>query len=365
MHLFQLVNRIRKTLMHHITKNIGAACMVIPDPGEKIEIRKILICRPNHRLGNQLLMTAILQEVSATFPNCTIDLFVKGTLSPLIFAHYKNVHNIICLPKKPHQHILLYIQGWMALRKTQYDLAINVVKGSSSGRLSTRWACATYKFFGDEIEDIKTKYADHEHVAKYPVYNLRNYLALLGFSNTIQTVPSLDIKLSASEIAQGKKILDGMVNFKKKTICLFTYATGAKCYTSEWWTQFYEQLKLTFAHYHFIEVLPVENISQLSFRVPSFYSKDVREIASVIANTELFIGADSGIMHLSSAAHTPTVGLFCVTNPNIFQPYGNHSVGIDTNRGQPADWMKTIKAVLQQAAAGKEHHAMQEALAHI
>jgi ADP-heptose:LPS heptosyltransferase len=37
-----------------------------------------------------------------------------------------------------------------------------------------------------------------------------------------------------------------------------------------------------------------------------FYSKDIREIGAVIANTEIFIGADSGIMHLASASLTPT-----------------------------------------------------------
>jgi ADP-heptose:LPS heptosyltransferase len=41
-----------------------------------------------------------------------------------------------------------------------------------------------------------------------------------------------------------------------------------------------------------------ENVSQIAFKSPTFYSKDIREIGAVIANTEIFIGADSGIMHL-------------------------------------------------------------------
>ena len=57
-------------------------------------------------------------------------------------------------------------------------------------------------------------------------------------------------------------------------------------------------------------MLSIENISMIQFRAPTFYSKDIRQIGSLIANTEVFIGADSGIMHLASSSQTPTVGLF-------------------------------------------------------
>ena len=69
---------------------------------------------------------------------------------------------------------------------------------------------------------------------------------------------------------------------------------------------FIERLQTEFPQHNIIEVLPVQNVSKLSFKAPTFYSKDVREIASLIANTVVFIGADSGIMHLASALkHLP------------------------------------------------------------
>jgi len=73
------INGIRRKVMHSITKHIGNS---YPEPKvgslKKENIKKVLIIRPNHRLGNQLLLTPIVQEVLNTFPNCTIDLFVKG-----------------------------------------------------------------------------------------------------------------------------------------------------------------------------------------------------------------------------------------------------------------------------------------------
>jgi ADP-heptose:LPS heptosyltransferase len=66
----------------------------------KVKFNKILICRPNPRLENQLLITPLLQEVITTFPECEIDLFVNG-LSPIIFKNYTNVNRIIQLPRSP------------------------------------------------------------------------------------------------------------------------------------------------------------------------------------------------------------------------------------------------------------------------
>jgi muconolactone delta-isomerase len=66
-------------------------------------------------------------------------------------------------------------------------------------------------------------------------------------------------------------------------------------------------LKAEYSNYNIIEVLPVENVSQIGFKAPTFYSKDVREIGALMANTEVFI--DSGIMHLASASKVST-GLF-------------------------------------------------------
>src|SRR5690606_11677202 len=69
---------------------------------------------------------------------------------------------------------------------------------------------------------------------------------------------------------------------------------------------------------------------QIGFRARSYYCKDLRQIGSLIANVELFIGADSGMMHLASAAQTPVIGLFKAKNIINYAPYNNGSAGVDT-----------------------------------
>lgn len=335
-------------MMHRITKNIGKSYTEpVRNSSKKLEIKKVLIIRPNHRLGNQLLLTPIVQEVINSFPNCQIDLFVKGGVAIPVFQNYQEINNIIQLPKKPFNHLFKYAKCWVSIKKITYDLVINADKDSSSGRLLTQLSKSTIKVFGDVHDDIQNKHSDYEHISKYPVYNLRYYLEKLGYEKSNQVMPVLDIKLNDKEIAEGKKILDNIIKNDKKTICIYTNATGAKCYSEEWWETFYARLLKEYPEYNIIEMLPIENISKINFKATHFYSKDIREMAAIIKNTSIFIAADNGVMHLASASLTPTVGFFSVTDPNIYAPYGNGSIALHTLKTQMDDWINAIDKILK------------------
>lgn len=340
------VNVFRRILMRNLTKNIGNPNISKSGPIDRSKIKKVLICRPNKRLGNLLLITPLVQEVSEIFPECKIDLFVKGTLAPIVFEKYENIDKIIDLPKKPFKELVKYLKVWTLIRKQNYDVVINVDQNSSSGRLAVKFSDAKYKIFGDLPENVQLPYEDYEHIAKYPVYNLRYTLAQVGIPNNEKPVALIDLKLSEEEIAQGKILLNDIVDEQKKTIAIFTFATGDKCYSVSWWEEFYATLKKEFPDYNIFEVLPVENVSQINFQAPSFYSKDVREIGSVLANVDVFIGADSGIMHLASASKAATLGLFSRSDMKKYIPYGNNSIGINTNENDIPDFIKAINLIL-------------------
>lgn len=322
------VNRVRRLFMHSLTRTIGQKDDMIgmnnPD------IVNVLICRPNSRLGNQLLITPVIQDISNYFPNCKIDLFVRGNAAFAIFKNYRNVDRVIKLPQKPFRNIIQYLYVWCGLRQKNYDLVINIDHGSSSGKLATKLSKSKRKIFGVMNDELCAICSDYIHMAKAPVYNLRKSLGIDLPINT--TIPTLDIKLDSGEKKQGEELLFNIVKNNKATICIYTYATGMKCYPIEWWVRLYGMLKKRYEqNYNIIEILPKENISQINFKAPPFYSMNLREIAALIANTTLFIGADSGMMHLASSSGTPTIGLFSVSNMDRYEPYGKRNVGINTN----------------------------------
>ena len=347
MGLSSKINAIRRALTRSLTKNIGKT-----NAEQNItlvnrnEIKRILVCRPNARLGNLLLITPFVEELEETFPNCKIDLFVKGFLAQVIFENYNSVSRIISLPKKPFSTLLKYFSVWISLKKHHYDIAINVDQGSSSGRLAVKFSNAKFRFFGDLPFSASLNYGDYAHIAKFPIYHFRDYITKLGFEKRENHVAPLDLKLTSDEIAIGKATLKSLVKNDKKTICIFTYATGTKCLSETWWEDFYANLKSKYENYNIIEILPIENVSQIGFKAPTFYSREIREIGAVIANSNLFIGADSGIMHLASSVHTPTVGLFSVSDLKKYEPYDNNSIGVDVNDFSEKDYYKIFNAIL-------------------
>ena len=340
MSLLKNINIFRRSVTKLITKSIGhSQSSQNLKSIDKNTVTKILICRPNHRLGNQLLITPLVQEVSDIFPNAKIDLFVKGNLAPIIFRNYPNIDQIFRLPKKHFSQLFQYLSAWSSLKKKHYDLVINATSHSSSGNLATKFANSKYKYFGEEENEEVTG-----HMAKTTIYGLRNYLSKAGIASN-NPIHSLDIKLSAGEMQTGKEALQQIVH-TDNVVSLFTFATGDKIYSAEWWEELYTKLKNAFPTYAFIEILPVENISQLDFKIPSFYSKDIREMTALIANTSVFIASDSGIMHLGSASKTPTIGLFSVTDKNRYQPYNNNSLGINTNETDKDEIVKIVGEIL-------------------
>ncbi len=61
---------------------------------------------------------------------------------------------------------------------------------------------------------------------------------------------------------------------------------------------------------------------------------DLVEAAACLERAALFIGNDSGLMHLAAAAGAPTLGLFGPTDERIYGPWGDHAASV--RAGGPA-----------------------------
>jgi len=345
------INHYRRTITKALT---GGLSKGILDENTKIDpnfqLNRVLISRPNQRLGNTLLITPLVQEIVKANPNVKIDLFVKGKVAPIVFQNYPQIDQIIELPKKPFKDLGLYLKTWFQLRKFKYDLVINVTEESASGRISANIAKSKYKILGKEfLTDENAE--DQIHYGKVSVYQFRQFLKHITGKTNFGDYPSLNLQLSEKELEDAKKMIDDITkNSTKKTLAFFTYATGNKCYTADWWERFYNEFYPKYKdEYNLIEILPVEDISMLNRKLPTFYSKDVREIAAVMHLCEFVVAADSGMMHLSCAAPANTIGLFMSDNffPK-YKPFGKGNSAILVQNDEPAtEVLQNIEAILK------------------
>ena len=77
--------------------------------------------------------------------------------------------------------------------------------------------------------------------------------------------------------------------------------------------------------------------------LPLWHSGDLLTVYACLQQCQLFIGNDSGLMHMAAAAGIPTLGLFGPTSDHLMAPYGRCTAFVRT--------LESCEALRQQLAA--------------
>ena len=65
-------------------------------------------------------------------------------------------------------------------------------------------------------------------------------------------------------------------------------------------------------------------------KIIDLMGKSITQTHAYMKRCNLFVGNDSGLMHLSAASKIPTIGLFGPTNNKLYSPYGNNCYTVQT-----------------------------------
>jgi heptosyltransferase III len=310
-------------------------------------IYRVLICRPNHRLGNQLLLTPLIAELQARYPGAQVDLVVGGEQGRSLFNRFPNVGTVFNLPRHAFRHPFRTLSVLRKIRRERYDLAIDPDLSSQSGRYLLGRCRSTWRlgFFGKKSREglslAMPAQTAHRHMGKQPVGLLRWAMGKEACPPSAE-LPALDIRLSEDERAWGRRGLSELLRIDSAaagiaTIAIFAHATRGKRYAPEWWAQVIDGLRERYPGYEIIEILPAHGESSVVSGIPGYYSSDPRRMAAIISATQLLVTADCGVMHLACAARGPVVvGLFQCTDPDMYAPYGGGNIAVSTRELSPA-----------------------------
>lgn len=309
-------------------------------------IYRILVCRPNHRLGNMLLLTPLIAELEHTFKGAEIDILSEGQIATEVFSTSFSVKNIYCLPRRGFKHPWSFLSLLLRIRKTRYDLIIDPCLGSGFSRAMTRLLHGRCKLgFADRLDGSGLTHAVPRsvampHMAKRAINLVRWITRRTDGDGT--AFPPMEIGLTAHEHDQGKRMLAGVLSDVDHSVArpllgIFANATGAKNYPQDWWREFIATVQQRLPHTSIVEFVPMHGKSMLDCAWPAYYSSDIRRMGAVMAAVDLVISADCGVMHLAVASGATTVGLFCVTDPAVYEPYGHESGALHTGELSAAD----------------------------
>ncbi len=299
---------------------------------------RILICRPNARLGNTLLLTPLVQEIEATFPGAELDILTACPSAEEIFREFSCVRTVYRLPRRGARHPLRQLLTLLRASRTRYDLVLDPCPKSWSSRFTMRLLRAQLKLGFSSPQKTRGTGINVPieqapvHMAAYPVHLLRYGMSAFKDETESAPVPKLSIGLTAGEMGFGRRKLRQLMHAPDSTpvLAVATRATGAKEFPILWWRQMLRQVAAEMPHVRVLEILAATGGARLP-ECPGYFSTRIRRLAAVINAADCFVSADSGLMHLGAATTTTTLGLFKITEPSVYAPYGglNRALSVD------------------------------------
>jgi len=99
-----------------------------------LPVRRIAVLRPNHRLGNTLLLTPLVRELEARFPDAEIELVAAGVAAGAVFRQFTQVTAVHAFPAASYRHPSQVLSLLLTLKRRSFDMAIDPIPQSRSGR---------------------------------------------------------------------------------------------------------------------------------------------------------------------------------------------------------------------------------------
>ena len=303
-----------------------------PETSAKPEaVRRIVVLRPNHRIGNTLLLTPLMQALETQFPEARIELVTAGGVARAVFERYPQLTALHAFPGKSYRYPGKVLRMLLALRRGSYDLAIDPTIRSRAGRFLLRFVRARCRLgyaWGDPRKDKVLTHAVEAagapaHHAQIPVYLLRAGFPPPPAAAVAAERVQMDIRLSDAERHEGALELQALLagsDSQRPTLGLFAHATGAKCLPPEWWRQLVSCLQARTPALRLVEFVPEDARPRLDGIVPGTFTPQLRLLGAKLAATSLVVIADGGVMHLADASGATVLALFTSTSPLQYGP---------------------------------------------
>lgn len=309
---------------------------------------KILIFRTG-QLGDTIVSIPALMAIKKHFPNSNISLLTD-------YHKGKNyVTAEAALPKGLIDNYIPYMadgdgislinQPWYllrAIRKKKYNKLIYLAP-SSRRRFQIFRDLVLFRLLGiREVIGHKRKHIQKYHKNSNVAVNecdyLLNCIAQSGILVPDQDKRAISLELSKSEIAFAKNWLTDKIKIKVTNQIIIGIGPGSKAPSKVWPSKNYSELiKRMIAEFNVLPLIfggPEDKslgdqlINDLGIGVNTAGCLNVRQSGAILSYCKLYIGNDTGTMHLATAAGIPCLAIFSAQDiEGKWSPYGQkHTV---------------------------------------
>jgi ADP-heptose:LPS heptosyltransferase len=262
----------------------------------------------NSRIGDAVLASGLLARLVETRPNARFTI-AAGPLAAPLFAETPRLERLHEIRKQKLQGHWLSL--WNAVRKSRWDLVIDLRGGVMTRVVRTRRGAALRK--------------PAKPIVRHKVIEAAE---VMGWADD-PPAPRLFVSAETAARAEAALADDGP---------LLAIGPGASRWEKVWPAEKFAELAARLlgpggameggrlaifgsaADARLAEVagaaLPAGQVIDLCDRL------SLLEVYTALGRARLFVGNDSGLMHLAAAAGAPTLGLFGPTDERLYAPWG-------------------------------------------
>ena len=267
------------------------------------------------RIGDAVLSTSILNYLKNRFPHCSLYI-ATGKTAALLFKNFKNVKKIFILEKKFFK--IHWLELWSRTFFNKWDIVIDL-----------RGSIISYFLFN------KKKYV-YKSINKN-IHRLDELAILMETKHLpLPLIPVLkkDMKKISKDFLKLKNsiAIGASANWPAKIWPSKNFVKLIHMFLKE--KQFGKKKSIVF----FGSSKDLKNIKKITkhlkkFKVKNFCGKlNLIEVAAHLKKCKIFIGNDSGLMHIASVSGIPTLGLFGPSLESRYAPKGNNAYYIRTKK---------------------------------
>lgn len=267
---------------------------------------KILFVTSN-RLGDAVLSTGLLDHLIRTYPAARITV-VCGPVAADVFARMPNRERTIVLSKQPYGRHWLPL--WAKTATRVWDLVVDIRGSALSWLVPTRRRAVFRRVAGPKVTQLA---------------------AILGLSP-----PPLPVVWTSE--ADRRRAADLLPANKPVIVLAPTANWLPKVWPADRFAAVFQDLSQSLLSGAVAVVLGGPGPAERAMAAPLLAALpraidlvgvlSLPEVAAILQRAALFIGNDSGLMHLSAASGAPTIGLFGPTDASVYAPAGRCALAV-------------------------------------
>ncbi|HEY6334060.1 MAG TPA: glycosyltransferase family 9 protein [Blastocatellia bacterium] len=281
-------------------------------------------------IGDTVLMTPCLAALKSWRPDLHITVLLEETAAPLLESHHL-VDRVIVCPKNTTAKVGLIRE----VRRSHFDIAFNM-HGGTTGTIIASLSGTSYTagYAGFRYSRLLSQRAPDPDVVlgKKQIHSVEQQLALLSWTGVpwpSSTELSLPVSASARESVSAQLRSAGMESIDSATYAIIS--PSASIPSKRWPAANFAMIAEHLYDFWRIKSVVIaatgEEETAQGVAIASngnaqvVGSLSLSELVALIARAKLFVGNDSGPMHIAGAMKIPLVAIFGSSNPDVWRPW--------------------------------------------